>query len=491
MKVAIFSTHVLLASHYETELEIIEEHHQNGDEVIQLVCNSDLPSCDTNPYYQPEACYRCVSKRENGTKLLSQVPKAISFYTYLTKEDKQFVSNNLRAFKSIDELKNYSIDGFDIGYAIASSLISYYRDPQPKLLDDEIERYMVGTLAIYMATRNFLEKEKPKVVYIFNGRLAHTKAVMRACQTKGVPFRIHERGHSYTHYSVFENFTIHQIQYMQAEMLRLWNSADPGYRDEKAELFYNRRMQGEATNWHAFNKDAENYLPENWDSSKINISIFNSSEDEVASISDEWKNPLYVNQFQGIKRITSDLLHRQDIHFYLRIHPNLKTVKNNDIDLLLSYQSPNITIIPPESKLNSYYLVKHSDKVITFGSSVGIEAVFLGIPSILAGKCFYRGLGSTYDPQTHDELVQLVCRKLDPLNKKAAHVYGYFFSSFGIPYKYYQPEDFGAGRFKGVLVKSTEGYYYKVLNWFFGMNSTFSERVRLRLRERRKNNLQS
>jgi hypothetical protein len=58
MKVVVFSSHVLLASHYETELEIMLNHQNEGDEIVQLVCDTDLPACDTNPYFQPEACAR-------------------------------------------------------------------------------------------------------------------------------------------------------------------------------------------------------------------------------------------------------------------------------------------------------------------------------------------------------------------------------------------------------------------------------------------------
>ncbi|MEZ5173282.1 MAG: hypothetical protein R2850_07185 [Bacteroidia bacterium] len=491
MKIAIFSTHVLLATHYETELEIITNHQNAGDEIVQVICNADLPACDTNPYFQPEACNRCISKRKLGAGLLEKPVRTVPFMKFIGQEDRKFVSGHMKSFGSIAELKKYQVDNLDVGYAIASSIISYYRDPHPALMEQEIRRYMAGTLAMYRATINFIRTEKPDVVYIFNGRLAHTKAIMRACQREGTTFRIHERGHSFKYYGVFENFTFHQISYIQKEIVKLWSSAGEAERVEKAEQFFTKRMQGQATNWHAFNKDAVDELPAGWDGEKMNIAIFNSSEDEVASISDEWKNPIYQNQLDAIKRIVSDSAHRPDIHFYLRIHPNLRNVQNNELDELLNLSASNLTIIPPESKLNTYFLVKKVSKVITFGSTVGIESAYLGVPSILAGKCFYRNMGSTYDPESHEEMMELILRKLEPKDKLAALQFGYFFSSFGIPYQYYEAKDFGTGTFRSHSLGFKPDLQYKLISWLFGniKAGNLSERLRLRLREKVLNRL--
>lgn len=485
MKAVVFSSHVLLASHYETELEIMLNHQNEGDEIVQLVCDTDLPACDTNPYFQPEACARCRSKREMGLSLLPKSVISKRFY-HLTDADKKKISESLRSFDSIQELKQYQVDGFDIGYAVASSLISYYRDPVPGLMKDEITRYLSGTLGVYYSFLNYLRENPTDRVYVFNGRLAHTKAVLRACQKLGIDCFLHERGNSFTHYSLFENTSIHDLKNTRRLIIEMWKNADPIEREEKAKQFFEARIKGNVTNWYAFNQDQQDQLPSNWDSKKKNIAIFNSSEDEVASISDEWKNPLYTSQLDGIKQIIRDAAGWDNVHIYLRVHPNLKNVQNADVEAIRKLSGQNFTVIPPESKLSTYFLVRHVDTVLTFGSTVGMEACYLGKPSVLAGSTFYRTLGGTYDPATHNELMDLLKQDLLPLDKEVALQYGYFFSSYGIPFKHYKPEDFAQGTFLAKKVEFTNTLRLQLSRLIFHNKkfAALSERLLFRYRER-------
>jgi hypothetical protein len=484
MKIVVFSSHILLASHYETELEIMLDHQQAGDEIIQLYCDADLPACDTNPFFQPEACARCCSKREMGLTLLPKPVTRKRFYQ-LTAENRKKIKESIQSFESIEELKKFKIDDFDIGYAMASSLISYYRDPVPSLMDSEIKRYMAGTLGVYYSFLNYLRDNKTDRVYVFNGRLAHTKAALRACQKMGVDCFLHERGNSFRHYSIFENKGIHDLINTRRLLNEMWDKADPVEREAVAERFFEARIRGGSTTWYAYNKNPQNQLPKGFDPTKKNIAIFNSSEDEVASISDEWKNPLYDNQLDGLRKILCDVSTWDNYHFYLRVHPNLRNVKNSDLEMILQLKGPNFTIIPSESKISSYFLIQHVDKVLTFGSTMGMEACYLRKPSLLAGSTFYRTLGGTYDPATHEELIQLLQQDLPPLDREVSLKFGYFFSTFGLPFKHYEAEDFSKGRFLGKDVTHTNTGRLKFSQFVFH-NQTFptlSEKLRFRYRD--------
>jgi hypothetical protein len=98
--------------------------------------------------------------------------------------------------------------------------------------------------------------------------------------------------------------------------------------------------------------------------------------------------------------------------------------------------------------------------VLTFNSTVGIEATFWDKPSILAGPSLYDQLGSNYIPTSHEEVMSLLLqRNLQPKGKHGALMYGYFFNSFGKPFRYFQPEHFSGGTFKGVdLLQPTRAY---------------------------------
>lgn len=112
-----------------------------------------------------------------------------------------------------------------------------------------------------------------------------------------------------------------------------------------------------------------------------------------------------------------------------------------------------LTVLPPESPHDSYALLRAADTVLSFGSTMGIEAVFWGKPSVLAGQSFYRGLGGTYEPTSHEALVELLTRPLEPLDREAALKYGYYLSTRGRPFRYYQAETLTEGTFRGRRVR--------------------------------------
>lgn len=485
MNIVIFNSHTLLASHYETEIEIILNHQEKGDKIVQLVCNKELPACDTNPYFHPEACEKCVSKRKMGYSLINKNIEIKSFFN-LTEADKKRITEIPKVFTNVADLQKLKIDNFEIGYAISSSIISMYRDPNPILGSNLIERYITSSLGVYFSLINYLKSNKTDIVYIFNGRLAQTRAVLRACNLLGVKCLIHERGNSQNYYSLFENTSIHNIKNTQKLIKETWEKADPFNKEAIAEKWYQTRIGGKMENWYSFLEDQIHTLPEGWDPNKINILICNSSEDEFASLGEEWKNPFYANQTEGILKMVTDGAELSNVHFYLRIHPHLIKVNNENVKFLHELSFKNLTVIPAVSKISTYHLVKHASKIITFGSTIGIEATYLGKPSILAGKCLYSDLDVAYVPINHQHLIQLIKEEITPKPKEMALMVGYFFGTFGIHFKYYKPEDFINGTILGTRLNPKLGLKYSLIKLLYHnkLFPKFSEFLLLRNREK-------
>jgi hypothetical protein len=485
MNVAVFSSHLLLASHYETELEIILSHQKKGDQVTHLVCNKELPSCDTNPYHTQEACERCVSKRLNGVKLLDLGLQERSFF-FLTKEDKKRIAELPKTFSSIKDLQSLWIDNYEIGYSIASSIISLNRNPNPDLEPRLIERYIISCAGVYFSMINYLKANPTDLVYTFNGRFSHTKAVLRACNKMEITCNLHERGNSLNHYSLFKDIGIHDLKNTHRLIEESWNNADPKIREQIATDWYTTRIGGKMQNWFSFLADQVIELPDNWDNSKHNIVICNSSEDELASLGDDWKNVIYKNQLEGITRIVQDTTDVKNIHIYLRIHPHLAKVKNEDVLKLSSMQAPHLTVIPATSKLSTYHLVNNSNVTLTFGSTIGMEATFLRKPSVCAGKSFYYYLNGAYNPTTHEEVLGLLIQNLEPKPLDEALKFAYFFATFGVQFIHYKPIDFDKGIFLGTNVQPSNSLKSWIIRSLFHSKlfPDLSEKYSLRKREK-------
>ena len=331
------------------------------------------------------------------------------------------------------------------------------RDPEPDLsvLGDMVSRFVVAALSVYRSLQNHLEQNPVARVYVFNGRFAPVRAVLRACQSRGVTCYVHERGHDIHHYAVDKNTGQHDLAYMQQQIRQQWErAAGDSRRNEIAEGFYLERSKGIVKSWYSFvDRQQEGLLPASWNPAKRNVAIFNSSEDEFVALDAQWNNPLYTDQVEGLQRIVESLeANHDDIHVYLRIHPNLAGVDNKQSRALYELRREFFEIIPPDDPVSTYALIKHADKVLTFGSTVGIEAVFWGTPSIHAGRSYYQDLEGTYNPGSHEDLITMLKADLPAKDRTAALMYGYYFSTYGIPFKYFQATGVAAGRFKGQTI---------------------------------------
>jgi hypothetical protein len=468
MKVGFFTPHIKWPSHYETELELIQEHLNAGDEVIQFVCNSDLPTCDINPKHNINTCLSCIGCRDFGKKLIkgNYVQKSILM---LSDEDRAAIKEiSEMEFSDVDALKKLRIDNFDIGYAVASSIISQVRDPKPDLVKHKrlVKSYIVSSAGVYKSMLQFLKNAAIDRVYTFNGRFAHVKPVLRACQAMQVDCYIHERGSSKDYYALYKNTTPHDIKYVEQAIRQRWADADSDERAEKGKEFYYNRINGVEKGWFSFTKQqVKGQLPKEWDPLKKNIIIFNSSEDEFASIGEEWANPVYKTQLEGLRKIIKDLNDIPGVHVYLRVHPNLKKVNNADKDELYRLKGKNFTLIPAESPISTYDLLKVATKVVTFGSTLGIEAVYWGKPSVLVGKSYYCDLGGTYNANSHKQVIDLLIDDLKPKDIEPALMYGYYMSTFGIPFKYYKADSFDKGTYNGHFVQDIGHVKFRALDW--------------------------
>jgi hypothetical protein len=136
------------------------------------------------------------------------------------------------------------------------------------------------------------------------------------------------------------------------------------------------------------------------------------------------------------------------------MHPNMRKMSAAEREKWFALESKALTVIHPESPVSTYALLRAADKVLSFGSTVGIEATYWGKPSILAGRCFYEGLGATYNPASHEELVELLVAELPAKDRTAALMYGFHMSTFGTPFKWWVADGFESGKFKGVDLRA-------------------------------------
>jgi hypothetical protein len=469
MKILLFDFGYFGSPHLETEAEIIQRHLDQGDKVLRLACRRDLPVCLANPEHHLTRCAVCLCRRKTAMRLVSPSVREKSVIN-LTAHDQETIATFRFQGKRLTDLKELMFGSFDIGLAVASVLVDETKNPDPDLamMRQRVDDWIGVSLAAYLSTLNTLEAEKPDRVYVMNGRWSYARAVLRACQLKGVECHLHERGGDLNRYIVVVNRLPHEIAGSVASIEDLWRMGEVEAREAIGATFFEEKAKGIERQWFSFvAEQKQNQLPAEWDPARRNIAVFTTSEFEHAAIGPDYTYRFYKDQSDALARIVAALEAMDTpVHLNIRIHPNMKGVRNENLDRLLSLQSPFATIIPPESPVSTYALLRACEKTLTFGSTMGIEAVYWGKPSILAGPATYAKLGGTYNPSTHEELISMLAASLEPMPREAALKFGYHVLRVGIEHKYYQPETAFRGRFKGHDLDESASLGWRLIRYF-------------------------
>ncbi|MFC7076771.1 capsular polysaccharide export protein, LipB/KpsS family [Haloarcula halophila] len=95
----------------------------------------------------------------------------------------------------------------------------------------------------------------------------------------------------------------------------------------------------------------------------------------------------------------------------VKVHPGEKLYGTNEsmseiIDSRFDTLPDNVRVLPADTDVNPYTLIRASDVVLVFRSTVGMEATYLGVPVITASNGHYAHRGFTYDPETTERYVE-------------------------------------------------------------------------------------
>ncbi len=448
MKVLFYSLYANFLPPFGTQLELMQEEKDSGNELFVVHCTGKLSSCHANLQHHPVKCARCVERSRYFFQLLD-IPAA-NIFALETPENLSLPE--WPKFHHTDDLLYYEYKGYQLGRGVASTLISRSRELE---IDSDkygelIDMYLRMAIESFEALQEIIQRVQPDKIYVYNGRQPEDRPMILLAEKLGIPFVSYVSGSNIQKYRTFENGVVHYLHSFQQHinaLLEIHQSNMENVEKQGAEWF--DRISGNTiTEIPDYTRlQQKGMLPDGFDASKRNIAIFNSSEDEMKTFED-WKTPLYKDQNDGIRKICAAFSSQPDFHFYLRIHPNLKNVNNSQMTELRGMQLPNLTVILPESAVSTYTLMDTCEKVITFGSSTGAEATHRGKVSILVGKSFYDHLDCVYKIEDYDHLMALLSDKnLPPKPALNARKYGFYLANHGNEHRF--------------LEFKSDGHYFK------------------------------
>ena len=417
-------------------IELAWRHSTSGDEVTILSCEGDLGSCPANPHHKKNLCTIC------------KVQSKVSHSLYLPKES-QNVRLELRPgklvlvdFETLEEFRDYKFGRLPAGKLALSQLVTDLRDCHVALedLNGRGKELITNAVALYLESKRLLSRGHFDKVYVWNGRRDSDGPLLIAAQELGIPSFAYISGGSPDRLYLSES-TLHSFKVFREEVLR-FQQRFSGHTGKKflrsqAELFFQEirtgrsHIPGRAWFGESFKPSSTGIFPR---TTKSKLAIFSSSLWETINFP-EWQNadPTLKNTYSLLESIASDpeILDRYDI--VIRWHPNLRTAGENELRLLQETvrNTPRVKHVLPGDSADSYELIDEADLILTTGSTISIEAAYLGKPTIVAGPAIFDELGSTYSAKNSQELRELLFQNLDALPDNGAVMYGAWHRNYG------------------------------------------------------------
>lgn len=427
-----YSTCAILTPNIGITIDDILSAKSEQDEIYWCYCHNALSACYGNLNGCPSICHFCHSMYKRYGREYGKGVHMIAI-------DKTSFDHNLHSyqFDSVEQIKSIVYRDVYIGNGILSLYLSYTRDLDVVNMEGFRNYFtsIVSEICDYVDyVYDLIQKIKPDEVISFNGRLFDNRLfydIAIALNIKytalEVMFSNGERGKPLKKVR-FVGGLSHSIKINTRKINDLWQNS-PLLDEEKTEIaasFYKQRRKGKYDLERVYIlAQKKGVLPEGFDPCLRNIVIFNSSEDEYSAVGGEWDETVFSSEYEAIDYI---LQHSSpDIHYYLRIHPHLKGVKykaHTELYTLSKY--PNLTIIPPESEVSTYDLMDACEKVVTFGSTMGVESVYWGKPSVLLRRSMYENLDICYQASRKEEVMPLMEAQLDPKPQLGALKFAYF-----------------------------------------------------------------
>ena len=430
---------ILLVSAYglfpmlEFELAIMSE-FSSTDEVYFSRCIGMQSKCSANTHktriLKQLKCYKCKSRVDNGLKAFSNVKKI------------NIIDRN---FKNSSDF-NLPPEAREIIEFSAHSNAMTHLDSSGKPTDETLNDYLeiaFNSLASYV---DLIKKYNINTVFIYNGRLAEYAPLVWYCKQKNIDFNTYEYPmYGNNNYTFCERGNVSDIIFL-SDQFKSKIKNETYEINEGGEFFYNRinRLYNDLSTQFLMNQEKGNlsYLDKHIHKKNI-ISIFTSNEIEYSGVQEISIERFYKTQSELINEIISKF--PKDYTLIIRVHPNAKYDKfhSQSIKEICSKHN-DVVLFNYESKVDSYELIKKSSLVICFGSTIGIESMYLKKPTICIGPSIYSKFINNYNniytnekfknfiENIESQILNLSSKELIEQNYISACQYGYAWKNSGI-----------------------------------------------------------
>ncbi len=327
-------------------------------------------------------------------------------------------------------LRSYEVDGAKVGMAVLSTVTSLTTMQFPLTLEEfgpvllPAWRSAHRSLAVGQAVRGLGYDQ----VVTFNGRHCYSRPFCDVLQetTEVIRYEQASAGDKYIAVagSVQEPATLARL--IEAHQ---FNAA-------AGEAFFHERMNRETSSEVGFYTATQRagQLPQGMKPGET-ITFFTSSSDEMAAVTDAALYGSFATQ-HDVAIALAEACKGAGLQLLVRLHPHLR-FKNpawkREWDFA-ELERCGVRVLQPDDPSDSYSIVRASRAVVTCGSTIGIEAAYLGVANAVVGTWVGGRLGASIEANTIDELVSFMAKPRPlPDARERAMLFGSFYKRAGKP----------------------------------------------------------
>lgn len=396
--------------------------------VTLLLCDQRLPCCQMIKIHnvKPEdllaqdytpRCKRCVEQGRDAFGCLG-LP-IVGFKDWIGEaEDEE--AHRLSESLPAEEIPDYVYRGVAVGeHAMAGALRFYARgDLEGEPLGERIlRRYLKSSILTALAMGNLLAEMRFDAAVFNHGIYVPQGVIGEVLRREGV--HVVNWNPSYRKQTFIFSHHDSYHRTMITEPVSVWEAMPWDSRKERAILDYLKSRRYGTQDWIWFHEKP--YEDHDRIQQELRIDFNEPCIGLLTSVMWDAKLHYRSNAFRDMLdwmiQTIEYFRNRPDLRLLVRVHPaeihGLIPSRQKMLDAILGRipdLPPNITLVPPESRVSTYALMQKCNSVIIFNTKTGIEIACMGIPVIVAGEAWIRGKGFSIDVSSPEEYFRVLDR---------------------------------------------------------------------------------
>lgn len=404
------------------ELELLHKYSNESRGLIALRCGGDLAFCPIRDHDKIATCSSCMSMQRKISKIIRSITSYRELIEY-TIDQNDMISTGVL---SEEEEKDLHI------YSDSTVRTEYNTNEGRKQYETEYKNICNNYLLGYSIASKLLNNEKVKRVFIYNARISFYRPFLVWAKKINMPAYVYEvpmikestfiMTMNYTYFldrfkwsydlknflNYFYKKELISSQHAEKKLAQEWFESRINFSQELAKT-------GAFENRGYLSNSVKGKLPKSiqLQENKKVISYFVSSDFETVCIP-EVTGTFELSQMQLVEFLATWAL-QNDYQLIIRLHPNMVNSDTSDWSeyLKFSHTSNKIDVVKPHDEVDSYALAHVSNFVISLGSTIGLEAAYMGVRSIVCGTSHYEAFEVAHHVSTVEELQKILNEKND------------------------------------------------------------------------------